>query len=84
MNAPQATPTLSDVRAAADLLADVAQLTPMRSSRWLSDRVGGEDDLVTLAQRSISGDRRCTVGVGMVRATSRVLSLPRPIVGNSR
>jgi hypothetical protein len=38
----------------------------------------------SLAQRSMSGDLRCTVGVGMVRATSRVLPLPRSIVGNSR
>jgi hypothetical protein len=45
---------------------------------------GGEDTLVTLAQRSMSGDLRCTIGVAVVRATSRVLSLPRSIVGSSR
>jgi hypothetical protein len=45
---------------------------------------GGEDTPITLAQRSMSGALRCRLGVGMVRATSRVLSVPRSIVGNSR
>lgn len=35
-------PDLADVAAAAATLAGVAQRTPMRSSRWLSDRIGGE------------------------------------------
>ena len=55
-----------------------------RSAPCPASPSGGEDTLVTLAQRSISGDLRCTVGVGVARATSRVLSLLRSIMGSSR
>lgn len=37
----QSTPTLADVRAAAELLNGIARHTPMREARWLSERTGG-------------------------------------------
>lgn len=39
------TVTISDVRAAQDLLRGIARVTPMRSARWLADKVGGPVDL---------------------------------------
>jgi threonine dehydratase len=37
--------TVEDVRAAQELLRGVARVTPLRSARWLSDKVGGPVDL---------------------------------------
>jgi len=37
--------TLADVQAARELLRGVARETPLRSARWLSDKVGGDVDL---------------------------------------
>lgn len=37
----QSTPTIADVRAAAELLNGIARHTPMREARWLSERTGG-------------------------------------------
>jgi threonine dehydratase len=37
--------TLADVQAAQELLRGVSRVTPMRSARWLSDKVGGPVEL---------------------------------------